>query len=132
MDFLHRLKEHMEGLTSTPSTIRVGSHTHETPSVAIKPSPSNIRDRDLSKGKEYPFSFQLLVHDTNHYTAYNLIMDLFNEYDGINISSIVSSDNSFALTNIACTTLPNHVEDTNKGTLYTAMFEAQLYIQGGN
>lgn len=132
MDFLHRLKEFTQNLEVTPPVIRIGSHTNTPVSVAIRPSPSAPIDRHLDRGKVYPFAFQLLVFDTNHFTCYELIQAITKEYESLSTRSIVSSDNSFSLISFQCTTVPNHVEDRNEGVLYSALFEAELYIQGGS
>ena len=129
MDFLERLKEHMEGQSFTPSVIEIGTYKADGDSVAIRPSPSNISSRYMAKSKIYSFGFQLLVHHANDLTAYQTLSQLFNLYDlNTNKLGIVSDDNSFALNNVRCTTTPNYVQETSHGVLWTAVFEAELYI----
>lgn len=128
MDFVERLKEHMEGLSFTPSVIQIGAHNKDGDSIAIRPSPSNIDTRDMGHGKIYPFSFQVLVHNKNNHLGYTNTMKLMTEYDMPTGINIVSDDGTFVLISIRNTTTPNHVEETSYGTLWTAVFEAELYI----
>jgi hypothetical protein len=127
MDFLERLKADMEALTFTPSTVEIGMYNEDGNSVSIRPAPSNIDVRDMAQGKIYPFSFQVLSHHKNNLTAYQLLQDLVSEYDDVK-KIITSSDNSFVMLSVKCTTTPNYVESTSYGALWTAIFEAELYI----
>lgn len=127
MDFLDRLKDYIDGLQYTPSNTKIGLYSEDGNDIAINPSPSSIDDRYLSKDKVYPFSFQILVHHKNNFTAYQIIQELFSDLD--NLVDIYSENNSFILLDIKCTTTPNFVEETSHGVLYTAIFEAELYIK---
>lgn len=119
----------MEGLSFTPSTINIGLYNENGNSVAIRPSPSNINERYMSKGYIYPFSFQVLVHNRDNMFAYDAIEQLRSEYENLSKGSITSSDGSFLLVSMECTTTPNFVQKTSYGVLWTAMFEAQLHIK---
>lgn len=125
MDFLTKLKAHMEGLPNTPSVIEIGSYNDDGDSVAIRPAPSNTEFRDMAQGKIYPFSFQILVHHKNNFTAYLTLQDLVEAYD---MTKVVIPGTGYTLLSIRCTTNPNYVETTQYGTLWTALFEAELYI----
>lgn len=126
MDFLERLKADMEGLPFTPSVVEIGQYNEDGNSVSIRPAPSNIDVRDMAKGKIYPFSFQILCHHKNNLTAYQMLRDIVHEYDLKKV--ITSANESYILIAIKCTTTPNFVETTNYGALWTALFEAELYI----
>lgn len=128
MDFLNRLKAHMEGLAFTPSTINIGLYNENGNSIAIRPSPSNISDRYMSKGYIYPFSFQVLVHHNKNTEAYGMIEKLRSEYENLSNGAITSGDGSFVLVSMQCTTTPNFVQKTSYGTLWTAIFNAELEI----
>ncbi|SEP56854.1 bacteriophage minor capsid protein [Virgibacillus subterraneus] len=132
MDFLSRLKEHIEGLSFTPSVAEIGLYREDGDSLAIRPAPSNIESRYMEKSKVYPFSFQVLMHNRNNFVAYETIEELTGKLDNLNSRAILSSDGSFVLVSFHCTTTPNFVQKTSYGVLWTAMFEAELYIQGGN
>jgi hypothetical protein len=126
MDFLKVLKTDMEALTFTPPVIEIGQYNEDGNSLSIRPAPSNIDTRDMAKGKIYPFLFQILSHHKNNLTAYEILQDLVTEYDLK--KTLTSTDNSFAVLSIKCTTTPNFVESTTYGALWTAIFEAELYI----
>lgn len=125
MDFLERLKEFTESLTYTPSTIEIGLYNEDHNSIALRPSPSNINERYLGKNKIYQYSFQVLIHDTNNYNAYQNTQKLLDEFESMNIQSL---NNSFLLVSCKCTTVPNFVQKTNNGFLWTAIFNAELYM----
>jgi Bacteriophage minor capsid protein len=132
MDFLDRLKEYQESLSFTPSIIEIGSYKEDGNSVAIRPSPSNIGTRYMEEGKIYPFSFQMLVHHESNTFAYDVINQLTSRLDNLDPGAITSSNGSFDLVSLQCTTTPNFVQKTSYGVLWTAIYEAELYIQGGN
>lgn len=129
MDFLEQLKTHLESLDFTPAIINIGKYNENKYSLAIVVSPSNINDRYMEGGKIYPFSFQLLMHDKNHYTAYTNLQKLVDYLENIN-SSVFESD-KFILISIKTTTTTNFVQETEFGALYTAIMNAELYIKGG-
>ncbi|WP_077623840.1 phage tail terminator protein [Sediminibacillus massiliensis] len=128
MDFLERLKAYTEGLSYTPPTVGIGLYKEDGNSIALRPSPANISERYMEKSKIYPFSFQLLVHHRDNLEAYRMIEQLLSEYENLSNGAITSSDGSFQLVSFQCTTTPNFVQKTSYGALWTAMFEAELYI----
>jgi hypothetical protein len=132
MDFLNKLKEHIEGLPFTPSTVHVGLYDENGNSVAIRPAPSNIDERYMEDGKIYPFSFQILMHHSSNLFAYDSLEQLTSELDNLDPRAITSSNGSFSLVSLQCTTTPNFVEKTSYGTLWTAIYQADLHIKGGN
>jgi hypothetical protein len=131
MDFLDRLKEYMEGLPFTPSTVHIGTYQENGNSVAIRPAPSNIDERYMEGGKIYPFSFQILMHHQSNNFAYESLSQLTIELDNLDPRAITSRDGSFNLVSMQCTTTPNFVQKTGYGTLWTAIYQADLYL-GGN
>jgi len=130
MDFIDRLKEFMEGLPSTPSVVNIGVYSENGNSVAIRPAPSNINERYMEEGKIYPFSFQILMHNRSNAIAYDSLNQLTSTLDNLNSRAITSSDGSFSLVSMQCTTTPNFVQKTSYGVLWTAIFQADLYIKG--
>lgn len=128
IDFLNKLKNYTESLSYTPSVIHIGTYREDGNSIAIRPSPSNISERYMTKGKIYPFSFQILVHNKDNMFAYNTIDQLFSEYENLSSGAITSGNGSFSLVSMQCTTTPNFVQKTSFGVLWTAIFEAELLI----
>ncbi|GAQ18034.1 minor capsid protein from bacteriophage [Oceanobacillus picturae] len=128
MDFLHALKGFTEGLAYTPSTVGIGLYQENQNSIALRPSPANINERYMEKSKIYPFNFQLLVHHNDNMAAYEMIERLQTEYENLSNEAITSSDGSFHLVSFQCTTTPNFVQKTGYGTLWTAIFTAELYV----
>lgn len=132
MDFLDRLKNYIESLSFTPAIADVGLYQEDGESLAIRPAPSTIDERYMEQGKIYPYSFQILSHNRNNHTAYQTTEELVSRLDNLDARAITSSDSSFVLVSMQCTTTPNFVKKTSYGVLWTALFEADLYIQGGN
>lgn len=131
MDFLNRLKDYMEGLPFTPSIVHIGLYEESGNSVAIRPTPSSIDERYMEKGKIYPFSFQVLAHHSSNMFAYDTINQLTSILDNLD-SGAITSDGSFSLVSLQCTTTPNFIEKTPYGVLWQAIYQADLYIEGGN
>lgn len=143
MDFLERLKDFTEGIDGVPHPVNIGVYNEDRDSVAIRPAPSAIDSRYVDKGKIYPFSFQVLVHTRNNMIAYGLMQRLVSEFESVvstkNINhttgmmkkAIESRDGSYFMITLQCTTTPNYVQETSHGVLWTAMFNAELYIKGG-
>ncbi|WP_162986460.1 minor capsid protein [Virgibacillus sp. Bac332] len=115
-------------MSFTPSVVGIGMYSENGNSIAIRPSPANINERYMEKSKIYPFSFQLLVHHDDNLVAYQMIEQLMSEYENLSSGAITSSDGSFNLVSFQCTTTPNFVQKTSYGVLWTALFEAELYV----
>ena len=130
MDFLERLIEYVEGLSFMPSNIKIGLFDENGNSVAIRPMPSAINERYVEQSKIYPYSFQVLVHNKSNFMAYEVSQKLMSVLDMIDEGLIQSSNNSFKLVSIRCTTTPNFVQKTGYGYLWTMMFEAELFVKG--
>ena len=130
MDFLERLIDYMEGLSFMPSDIKIGLFDENGNSVAIRPMPSAINERYVEQSKIYPYSFQVLVHNKSNFMAYEVSQKLMSVLDMIDEGLIQSSNNSFKLVSIRCTTTPNFVQKTGYGYLWTMMFEAELFVKG--
>jgi len=130
MDFLERLIEYVEGLSFMPSNIKIGLFDENGNSVAIRPTPSTINERYVEKSKIYPYSFQVLVHNKSNVFAYEVSQKLLGVLDTLDKELIQSSNNSFELLSIRCTTTPNFVQKTGYGYLWTMMFEAELFVKG--
>lgn len=130
MDFLERLIEYMEGLSFMPSNIKIGLFDENGNSIAIRPMPSAINERYVEQSKIYPYFFQVLIHHKSNVMAYEVSQKLLSVLDMIDEGLIQSSNNSFELLSIRCTTTPNFVQKTGYGYLWTMTFEAELFIEG--
>lgn len=131
MDFLDRVKEYIEQNVILNATIVFGLLDTAPSSIAIRQTPSSMNDRYTDNEKTFIFAFQVLVKDTNHLTAYNVIQSIFNVLDGLGKDAIPSQDGSYTFIKCECYTLPNFVEKTDKNEyIYTAIFYAEL-AKGG-
>lgn len=131
MDFLDRVKEYIEQNVILNAPIVFGLLDTTPSSIAIRQTPSSMNDRYTDSEKTFIFAFQVLVKDTSHLTAYNVIQSLFNVLDGLGKDVIPSQDGSYTFVRCECYTLPNFVEKTDKNEyIYTAIFHAEL-AKGG-
>lgn len=130
MDFLEQLKTKLEGLSGIPSVIEIGTYNENANSIAVVPTPGSMGSRYADKGKIYPFNFQTLVHNKSNMAAYQMTQKIMNILDNAGESFVKSKTNSFTLLNITVTTLPNMVSRTDFGSLYTAVYSAELQIKG--
>lgn len=127
MDFLDRLKEYMEANILLNAPITFGVLDSISSSIAIRQTPGTVLNRYTNNGKTFEFSFQVLVKDENHKTAYDTIQAIFEALDGLLNDSIQSQDGSFSFIKCECYTLPNFVEKTDHDEyIYTALFIAEL------
>lgn len=131
MVFLDRVKEYIEQNVTLNAPIVFGLLDTAPSSIAIRQTPSSMNDRYTNSEKTFLFAFQVLVKDTNHLIAYNVIQNIFNVLDGLGKDAIPSQDGSYTFIKCECYTLPNFVEKTNKNEyIYTAIFHAEL-AKGG-
>lgn len=131
MDFLDRVKEHIEQNVTLNAPIVFGLLDAVPSSIAIRQIPSLVNDRYVDDEKTFTFAFQVLVKDADHLTAYNTIQNIFSVLDGLGKDAIPSQDGSYAFVKCECYTLPNFVEKTDKDEyIYTAIFYAEL-AKGG-
>lgn len=131
MDFLDRVKEHIEQNVTLNAPIVFGLLDTVPSSIAIRPIPSLVNDRYVDNEKTFTFAFQVLVKDADHFTAYNIIQSIFSVLDGLGKDAIPSQDGSYVFVKCECYTLPNFVEKTDKDEyIYTTIFYAEL-AKGG-
>lgn len=131
MDFLDRVKEYIEQNVILNAPIVFGLLDTAPSSIAIRQIPSPVNDRYTDNEKTLIFAFQVLVKDTDHLIAYNVIQGIFDILDGLGKDAIPSQDGNYAFVKCECYTLPNFVEKTDKNEyIYTAIFHAEL-AKGG-
>lgn len=127
MDFLDRILDYIESSVPLYDSFSVGT-LKDGNSVAVRPTPTSISTRYVEGSKIYPYGFQVLTKHKNMLTAYKAIQDVTEAIDGLTNGAITSSDGSFVFDKCEATTLPNWVEkDTQGYTIYTAIFQAELY-----
>jgi Bacteriophage minor capsid protein len=128
LDFLFRLQDYLKAKLNKP--ILIGVLGAESPSIAIRQTPSSVKDRYADKGKTFEFTFQVLMKDkaaTGHLNVINTMNTLFLLLDGLPKGEIVSSNDSFTFVTCECYTLPNMIEKTGTDEyMYTAIFTAEL------
>ncbi|WP_153124676.1 phage tail terminator protein [Peribacillus tepidiphilus] len=128
MDFIYRLQDYLA--KELKQTINVGLLGTNSPSIAIRQTPSSVTSRYVDKGKTFDFSFQVLMKDKaaaghkNVIDTMNKIVDLL---EGLSSDSIKSQNGSFSFIKCECYTLPNFVEKTDHDEyIYTAIFKCEL------
>jgi hypothetical protein len=128
LDFLFRLQDYLNAKLNKP--ILIGVLGADSPSIAIRQTPSSVRSRYVDKGKTFEYSFQVLMKDKSangHLNVINTMNTIFNLLDGLPKGEIVSSNDSFTFVTCECYTLPNMIEKSGKDEYtYTAIFTAEL------
>jgi Bacteriophage minor capsid protein len=128
LDFLFRLQDYLKAKLNKP--VLIGVLGAESPSIAIRQTPSSVKERYVDKGKTFEFSFQVLMKDKSaigHLNVINTMNAIFNLLDGLPKGEIVSSSDSFTFVTCECYTLPNMIEKTGTDEYeYTAVFTAEL------
>ncbi|WP_054634819.1 minor capsid protein [Thalassobacillus sp. C254] len=129
MDFLNSVKQYIEqkiNLFGAP--IEVGTLSAGN-SVAIRPTPATPPTKYLTGGRNYTYQFQILVQHSENRLAHDTCQAIENLIDGLTNGAINSSDGSFVFNYSDVYTTTNWVERTNDGPIYTAIFQADLYIK---
>src|SRR5690606_18031406 len=131
MDFLDRVKEYIEQNVILNAPIVFGLLDTTPSSIAIRQTPSSVNDRYADSEKTFIFAFQVLVKDTDHLIAYNVIQSIFDVLYGLGKDAIPRKDGSYTIVKSECYTQPNFVEKTDKNEyIYTTNFYAEL-AKGG-
>lgn len=130
MDFLEVLKEKLESLSFTPRIIAIGKYNQNENSMSIVPSPANIDEKYMDKGKIYPFAFDLHVHNKNNLLGYQSSQELMKLLTNANAQTFESKTGSYTLVTLGSLVTPSYVDETQYGVLWTASYEAELYIRG--
>nr|WP_099682637.1 minor capsid protein [Bacillus pumilus] len=127
MDFLERMKIYIETNVLPGQKIEVGA-VKDGNSIAISPTPGIQPNKDLNLGRHYTFPFQILVRHSYSLTGYTTCQRIADHLDTLTNGAVTSSDGSFIFVNCGVYVTPNFVERTAQGDLYTALFQAELYI----
>lgn len=129
MDFLLRVKEHIENNLSLYSTIALGILLDGN-SIAIRPTPSTPPTRYLEKSKVVTYQFQILTKHSTGITAYNELEEINKLLDDLGPMTIKSNNGSFVFNKCEVYTSPNFVEKSTGGEMiFTALYQAELYIK---
>lgn len=127
MDFIIRTKEFLESELDLGASIEPASLSPEGRSIAIREAPGTIA-QSYQNGENYNLNFQILARDSDFIGVTNLIHMITKKLNRLPNDSIVSQDGSFIFVTCRVTTLPNYVEKTNEGYIFTALFNAELEI----
>lgn len=131
MDFIKQISNYITTHVTLNAAITSPILSSNSSSVAIRETPSSVKNRYLSRDKTVNFQFQILVKDLSIIKARDTINAIFKDLDGLSNGEIQSSDGSFLMTKCECYVLPNWVEKNEHNEhVFTAIFSAELE-QGG-
>lgn len=128
MDFLDRMLDRLESNVELFTFVKRGLLA-EGNSIAVRPIPSPPNTTYLNNERIDNYSFQFLVRNKDVLLAENTIESI-SEYLR-NETSIESQDGSFTFVKLDVTTMPNWVGMSEREEHeYTALFQAEIYING--
>lgn len=128
MDFLDRMKQYIESnMLLFKKTLTVGPLTSGN-DISILAIPSVKPSKNLDMSRNYVFAFQILVRHHDQYKSYTTCQQISDKLDTLTNGAVTSGDGSFTFVKCEVYTTPNWVEQTPEGHIYTAMFQAELYL----
>lgn len=128
MDFLDRMKQYIESnMLLFKKTLTVGPLTSGN-DISILAIPSVKPSKNLDMSRNYVFAFQILVRHLDQYKSYTTCQQISDKLDTLTNGAVTSGDGSFTFVKCEVYTTPNWVEQTPEGHIYTAMFQAELYL----
>lgn len=128
MDFLDRMLDKLETDVELFTFVKRGMLA-EGNSIAVRPIPAPPNTTYLSNERIDNYSFQFLVRNKDVLLAEKTIESI-SEYLR-NETAIESQDGSFTFVKLDITTMPNWVGMSEREEHeYTALFQAELYING--
>ncbi|MEM5012066.1 minor capsid protein [Niallia taxi] len=129
MDFLDRMLDKLEADVKLFTFVKRGLLA-EGNSIAVRSTPTPPNVRYLNNDKLDNYGFQFLVRHKDVLIAENTIQTIYEYLD--NKQDVESQDGSFTLVKIDVSTMPNWVGMSGRNEYeYTALFQAELYINGG-
>ncbi|NPC91221.1 hypothetical protein HOO54_02865 [Bacillus sp. WMMC1349] len=129
MDFLERIKQYIETNVLFDQALNVGPLKNGN-SMSIRPTSGSQSVKSLDLGRSYTFPFQILVRHQESRTGYKTCQEIANKLDALTNGAVTSHDGSFDFIKCDLYTTPNWVERTPDGDIYTALFQAEIYIKG--
>lgn len=129
MDFIDQAKTYIKQRVPlfTPF-IKVGI-LGDGNSIAIRKTPGAPPERYLEGSKTIMYPFQVLVQHKSNKTSYETTQAIEDALDGLTNGAIVSNDGSFIFNKCDVYSTTNFVEKNSKSYMYTAMFQAELFIE---
>ena len=129
MDFLDRMMDKLETDVELFTFVKRGLLA-EGNSIAVRPIPAPPNITYLNGERIDNYNFQFLVRNNDVLIAEKTIESIC-EY--LRTQKVIESqDNSFTLVKIDVSTMPNWVGMSERNEYeYTALFQAELYINGG-
>lgn len=128
MDFLDQMKQYIENnipLFKKPLTV---GQLKDGNDISILPIPSVKPIKNLDMSRNYIFAFQILVRHLDQNVSYATCQQISDKLDKLTNGAVTSGDGSFDFVICEVYTTPNWVEKTPEGHIYTAMFQAELYL----
>ncbi|NUJ19283.1 hypothetical protein FKN04_22380 [Bacillus glycinifermentans] len=128
MDFLNQIKKYIE--TNIPvfkTPLSVGALL-DGDDIAIVAIPGIQPNKNLDLSRNYVFPFQILVRHAKSSISYSTCQTIADHLDTLTNGAVTSGDGSFNFVKCDLYTTPNFVERTADGDIYTAMFQAELYL----
>lgn len=131
MDFFDRIKAYIEANVDLSafdkSTLSIGLLKNSN-DIAIVPAPSMSPEKLLDLSRVYFYGFQIYARHQDQRIVIETCQAIELLLDGLQNNAILSSNASFDLIKIDCTTTTNFVEQTSEGYAYTALFDAELFL----
>lgn len=97
--------------------------------ICLRLYPTGPADKYLNGGKIRNVGFQIIARNENQIELIDTLQYIADKLDAMKSDTIVSSNGSFELINCNITTELNFVERDNQGWVYTALFNAELFIK---
>lgn len=97
-------------------------------SVALRTIPMPPNQKYLDNGRVMMYQFQVLVRHSYELASYELMQDIDLGLDNLTNCDIISIDDSFEFVKCDSISGTNFVERTADGSIYTALFRAELHI----
>lgn len=131
MDFLDRLIDKVADIgTFAGSNIDVGTLSSDN-CLCIRPAPSAQPLKYYDFSSYVFFNFQVLVRHSEQPMSYNTMQKVTSILDNLVKGDITSHNDSFNFIKCRVTTPTNFVEVDNHGFIYTALFQAELFVKRG-
>ncbi|MFC4075222.1 hypothetical protein [Salinithrix halophila] len=130
MDFFDQLKTYIEtNFTLYKTPLSVGMLIDDN-DICIRQTPGIQPEKDMGDGRHFVYAFQLLTRHKNERLAYQTCEDVALALDLLRNGAIPSADDSYQFVTCNLITPANFVERDSYGGIFTALFEADLYLKG--
>ncbi|CAF1777872.1 hypothetical protein NRS6094_04317 [Bacillus subtilis] len=128
MDFLDRMKQYIESNIPLFKKVLTVGPLQSGNDISILEIPGVKPTKNLDMSRNYIFPFQILVRHHDQHVSYTTCQQISDQLDKLTNGAVTSGDGSFDFVICEVYTTPNWVEQTPEGHIYTAMFQAELYL----